>query len=226
MDFNPILGRRIRAIGLDSGGALPEAATEAVVVTNGYITLTLSAEVEDGTEIVTRKADGSLCVNERLASSFKRFNVEAEFCGVNPALLSVVTNAEIYEGYTSDPIGFVVPEGTLTKTFSLEQWTGLSGKLADLNAGGYFLLPLIQSGVLGDITTDGENAVTFSVTGAYTVGGNAWGTGPFNVVLNDGDPDKLPTPLDPLDHLLVIETGVAAPAVTDGLAPFTPDATP
>lgn len=224
MEFAPILGRRIRVVTLTEDGTLPESGEGGVVVTNGYITVTLSAEVEDGTEIVTRRADGSLCVNERMASSFKRFNVEAEFCGVNPGLLSAVTNAEIYEGYTSDPIGFVVPEGTLTKKFSLEQWTGLSGKLADTSAGGYMLLPLIQSGVLGDIVTDGENAVTFSVTGAYTVGGNTWEAGPFNVLLDDDTPAKLPTPLDPLDHFLLVETGVAAPAVSDGLVPFQPDA--
>lgn len=223
MEFNPILGRRIRAIALTDTGALPATSTEAVVVTNGYITLTLTAETEDGTEIVTRKADGTLCVNERMSPSFKRFNVEAEFCGVHPALLSVVSNAEIYEGYTSDPIGFVVPEGTITKTFSLEQWTGLSGALSDVNAGGYFLLPLIQSGVLGDIVTDGENAVTFSVTGAYTKGGNQWGTGPYNVLLDDSTPAKLPTALDPLDHLLVVQTDVKAPINSDGLAAFTPD---
>lgn len=222
--FAPILGRRIRVTALTAAGKLPETGDEAVVITNGYITLTLSSEVEDGTEIVQRRADGSLCVNERMASSFKRFNVEAEFCGVDPALLSVLTNAEIYEGYTSDPIGFVVPEGTLTKTFALEQWTGLSGSLANGDANGYFLLPLVQSGVLGDITTDGENAVTFSLTGAYTVGGNEWADGPFNVLDNAGTPAKLPTPLDPLDHFLLIETDLAAPPNSDGLVAFQPAA--
>ena len=40
--------------------------------------------------------------------------------------------------------------------------------------GGYVLLPNVRAGVLGDISVDGENAVTFSLTGAYTKGGNAW----------------------------------------------------
>lgn len=220
--FAPVLGKRLRAFTLDACGATPASGTEgAMVVTNGFISVTLSSQVEDGTEIITKKADGSLCVNEMTNPSFKRFTVEIEFCGVDPGLLSVVTNANIYEDYSNDPIGFTVPEGTIDGRFSLELWTGLSGAACasgDEEASGYLLLPFVASGVLGDITIDGENAVTFSLTGAFTKGGNQWGTGPVNVMFDDnGDPAPLPTALDPLDHLLMIEVGLAPPASVCGL---------
>lgn len=210
--FVPLLGKRLRATQLsDSGALLPGGS---FIATDGFITVNLTSEVEDGTEIIQRNAAGQLCVNEKMNNSFKRFNFEAEFCGVNPSLLSYVTNAVEYEDYAGDIAGFTVPEGEITGAFALELWTGLSGALTDDQASGYFLLPFIKKGQLGDITIDGENAITFSVTGAATSGGNSWGRGPYDVVINDdspGVPDVLPTALDPFDHLLLIDTAVAAP---------------
>lgn len=226
--FTPILGKRIRVLSLDSCANVPTAADpDVMVVTDGFISVSLSAEVEDGAEIITRKASGALCVNEKMADSFKRFTVEMEFCGVDPGLLSLTTNAEIYENYEQVASGIVVPEGSLDKKFSLELWTGLSGQACEEGveeASGYMLLPFLNAGVLGDITIDGENAVSFTMTGAYTKGGNGWGRGPFDVLWNSepspGAADVLPTPLDPLDHLLLIETGVAPPPSACGLQPM------
>lgn len=227
--FTPVLGKRLRATVVDECANVPASgALDSVVVTDGFISVTLSSEVEDGAEIITKKADGSLCVNEMTASSFKRFTIEAEFCGVDPGLLSVVTNAEIYENYESIAAGIVVPEGTINKKFALELWTGLSGEACapdEEEASGYLLLPFIQAGVLGDLTIDGENAVTFQMTGAYTKGGNAWGQGPYFVMADeDGEAAVLATALHPLDHLLLIAVGIAPPVPACGLVPFIPQA--
>lgn len=224
--FTPVLGKRIRATELDSCGA-PEPGTSESVATDGFVTITLSSEVEEGTEIIQRNASGAMCVNEKLADSFKRLTVEMEFCGVNPSLLAIVSNAVPYEDYAGDVAGFTIPEGEIDKAFALELWTGLSGQACAPGqtgeASGYLLLPFVQAGVLGDITVDGENAVTFSLTGSYTRGGNGWGAGPFDVVMDAGDPDAdpvvppapaaLPTALDPYDHLLLIDTALAPPPV-------------
>lgn len=219
--FIPVLGKRIRATSLDVCGNAPTSG-DFMVATNGFISVSLTAEVEDGTEIITKKADGSMCVNEMTDASFKRFTVEIEFCGVDPDLLSLVTNAEVYQDYDEENAGIVVPEGTITKRFALELWTGLSGRACEPGeeeASGYMLLPFVSAGVLGDVTIDGENAVTFSLTGAYTKGGNNWGVGIYDVLMDAGAPAPLPTPLDPLDHLLLLETGVAPPPSACGLQP-------
>lgn len=224
--FIPILGKRLRVTTLDECGTPPDAGVAgSTVVTDGFITLSLSSEVEDGAEIITKKADGSLCVNEKLASNFKRFTVEITFCGVNPSLLSKVSNATGYNDYADDVAGFTVAEGALEKNFALELWTGVSGAACLPGAafqGGYVLLPFVRAGVLGDITVDGENAVTFSMKGAYTKGGNVWGVGPYNVLLDTLVPAPLPTALDPLDHLLLVETALAPPASSCDPLPIPP----
>lgn len=228
--YAPILGKRIRLTVLDKCGNVPtEGAEDSTLVTDGFISVQLSAEVEEGNEITTKKADGSFCVNEKTASSFKNFGVEIELCGVNPSALSILTNAEIYEDYKSNPTGFVVPEGTIDKQLAFELWTGMSGQVCEPGAeeaSGYFLLPFIQGGVLSDVTIDGENAVNISMTGAYTKGQNGWGVGPYNVLDNGGVPSPLPTALDKLDHMLAIPTMVKPPEITDGLVPFTVQAAP
>lgn len=220
--FIPVFGKRIRVTPLDECGRVPAPSDEqecGQIATNGFITLTLSSEVEDGVEITQHRADGSLCVSEQGDASFKHFTLEIEFCGVNPDLLAMVANADRYEDYDGDVAGIAVHEGTLSKRFALEMWTGLSGSDCGdgaESAGGYLLLPFVASGVLGDIEVDGEDAVTFSLTEAFTKGGNAWGVGPYRVVMNpdageDGLADVLPSALDPKDHLLLLETGIAPP---------------
>lgn len=218
--FIPVLGKRIRVTSLDNCGNVPASATaDSFIATDGFISVGLTSETEDGAEIITKKANGDLCVNEKLSDSFKRFTAEIEFCGVNPDLLGLVSNAVPYSDGT-DVIGFTVPEGAINKWFALELWTGLSGANCDAGeASGYLLLPFLQAGVLGDITVDGENAVTFSLTGAYTKGGNSWGVGPYNVV-DTATPGPLPTALDSYDHLLLIDTDLAPPPSACALQPM------
>lgn len=226
--YSPLRGKRFRLTALDDCGNVPASGTVgSTVVSDGFISVTLTAEVEDGAEIITRKASGALCVNEMTDSSFKRFTMEMEFCGVNPAVLAFMTNAEMYENWAGDVAGITVGEGTIDKRFAFELWTGLSGLTCASGvdeASGYLLLPFVNAGVMGDIEITGEDAATFSLTGAFTKGHNTWGVGPYNVVLNGSTPAKLPEALDALDHFLLIDTGVAVPAITDGAVPFLPAA--
>lgn len=212
--FIPIFGRRIRVTRLDECGSVPSATTpDSFVATDGFVSLQLTAEVEDGTEILRRKADGTYCVNERTDTLFKRFTLEMSFCGVNPDLLAMMTNAEAYEDYDLEAAGIVVPEGSITKRFALELWTGLANEACSgtETAGGYLLLPFVAAGVLGDLEVNGEDAIDFSMTGAYTKGGNNWGVGPYDVLSDGGVASPLPSALDSLDHLLLLRTSIAPP---------------
>lgn len=214
--FIPVRGKRLRLTTLDLMGNIPSASTaDAWLATNGFISVNLTSEIEEGVEIIQRRADGALCVNERSSPSFKRFNFEAVFCGVNPSALAMITNAETYEDYGGDIAGITVAEGEITKNFALELWTGLTGQIqvpGEDEASGYLLLPFVGAGVIGDITVDGENAVNFTVTGASTKGGNQWGVGPYDVLLDEtSEAAPLPTPLDSMDHLLLMDTALAPP---------------
>lgn len=178
--FRPVLGKMMRVTVLGADGSVPAPATEdATLSTAGFISVKLSAEIEEGTEIIQKRADGALCINEKQPDAFKRLTVEIEFCGVNPFLLSMISNVDVYRDSNGTVIGFTQPEGSITEKFAFELWTGLSG---GQKGSGYLLLPYVNGGVLGDLEITGEDAITFSITGAYTKGGNSWGTGPYEVI--------------------------------------------
>lgn len=181
--YAPLFGRRIRVTQLDGSGS-PTGLN--YFVTDGFVSVSLTAETEDGAEIILRNANNDLCINEKLANTFKRLNASVRFCGVNPTLLSWMSNAETYADYAGDDAGFVLNEGLIQGQFALELFTGLAGSLSDESAGGYALLPFLTKGTLADLTFDGENAVDFTVQNMLSASGNAWGAGPYNVVRTAG----------------------------------------
>ena len=101
--------------------------------------------------------------------------------------------------------------------FALEVWMGVPGVACEGDAGayGYLLLPCLQGGVIGDFTIENA-AITFTVTGAATKDGNAWGNGPYQDM-------QLINPLDEDDHLYVIFTTQDPPEPTDGCVPLVPE---
>jgi hypothetical protein len=223
--FSPILGKRIRVTALDSCGNVAAAGTaNSEVVTDGFISVKLSTEIESGAEIITKKADGTLCVNEKLSDYFKRFTLDLEFCGVNPSLIDLMTNVVGYSDGT-DVIGFTSGQGVISQYFAFELWTGITGAACQTGAsfeGGYLLLPFVVAGVIDDISIDGEKAISFGMKGAYTKGGNAWGVGPYNVVNVAASPSKLPTAVGTLDHFLLVDTTLAPPASSTDPLPMPP----
>lgn len=226
--FAPLFGKRMRVTKMDSCCRAVTTGDCSTITSDGFISVSLSSETEDGAEVVVKKANQDLCVNYKAPDAFKRFTVEVEFCGVDPDLLSFMTNMTAYENYAGDVAGATAYEGTVDEKFSLELWTGMAGDACDAaveEASGYFVLPCVNAGVLGDLKVDGENAVSFTMTGAYTVSGNAWGVGPYPVLMNDETPSvaaPLPVALLPTEPLLVMETGVAPPPAACGCAPLTP----
>lgn len=220
--FAPVIGKVIRVTGLTANGDFPPSGTANKVVTDGYIGISLTAEVEDGTEILTKKANGAFCVNVMTSPAFKRYTAEIEFCEVDPAVLSLVSNARSVEDWAAELAGIAVPEGTIDSRFALEIWTGISGAASapGVEASGYFLLPYVHSGSISDLEINGENSVTFTVAGMYTESPNKWDDGPYNVLDNDGTPDKLADPVDPYDHMYLIRTNVTPPALTNGIVPM------
>lgn len=223
--FRPIFGKRIRVSRMNSCCTPVTGGSCAEISTDGFISLSLSSEVEDGAEVVTKKASGALCINQKAPNAFKRFTLEMEFCGVDPDLLAFMTNMATYQDWAGNTSGVTVYEGTVENRFGLEIWTGLAGDACPTGvaeASGYVVLACVNAGVLGDVSIDGENAVSFTMTGAYTVTGNAWGVGLHNVVLNGAVPAKLPDALLPTEPMLIMQTGVAPPPSVCGCTAFTP----
>jgi hypothetical protein len=223
--FKPIFGKRIRVSKMDQSCRAVTGGDCAEIVTDGFVSLTLSSETEDGVVVTTKKASGAICVNFKAPDAFLRFTLEMEFCGVDPDLLSFMTNMTAYADWAGDIVGATVYEGAVDEKFGLEIWTGLANYEAPTGgtieeASGYVVLPCVNAGVLGDITIDGENAVSFTMTGAYTVSGHQWGVGLHNVLMNGSTPDVLPEALLPTEPMLIMETGVAPPPSACGCAAF------
>ena len=98
--------------------------------------------------------------------------------------------------------------------FALEVWSNVPSAVCDPGAGvsyGYFLVPFIKGGVIGDFTV-GNDAVNFTLSGAKSKDGNNWASGPYDVVKDEaGAPAPLLEEVDSRDHLWMQLTTVPPP---------------
>jgi hypothetical protein len=212
--YTVVRGKRMRVTRLDECGNVPDAPGNQNVVTSGFVTVSLTAVIEEGDDIVQKNANGDLVVNDRSRNQFKRWDVAAEFAQVDPAILSLMTNARLEEDFGSNVVGVRQPEGGTIDSFALEVWTGVPGTdcVPDMPSNyGYLLLPFVVGGPLGDITIE-NGAATFSVA-SYTRGAGGWGKGPYDVVATDAENTAGPLAVDmgSDEHLLMRLTTIEPP---------------
>jgi hypothetical protein len=225
--LKPIKGLKMRVIQLDSCGTVL-SGTKKMVVTDGFVSVEQRAVYRDPTEYELINAAGDYCVNERDAARLRWIELTITLCGVDPELVNMMTGSPLVmnDAATPEAIGFRTREN-VTSQFSLEIWTDLAGSTAcagGTKAYGYFLLPFIRDGVIGDLTV--ENGVAnFQVTQARTSANSLWGTGPFKVWNSVAAPTgaKLAVAIDPKDHRHFQMTTMAPPAAVCGAQTVTPD---
>lgn len=224
--FPLLRGRTMRVTKLNGCG-VPVDGPDSVAVTDGYVSVALSADINEAEEIEVTNANGQTCVRDPGCAEFKGYGVEITFCNVDPCLFSMMTGQDTYDDAGGNSIGFRMNSGkkACDYAFALEVWSGVpgvacQGQTAESGSFGYVLLPFVRAGVIGDFTIENA-AVTFTVTGAVTLDGNAWGQGTYNVY-SDGvlAADVLPEALDADDHLLVMYTTIAPPTPTDGCVAY------
>lgn len=185
--YSLIRGRIMRATRLDACGA-KVLGPDSTVVSEGFVSVQLSPQTEEGQTINVTNAAGKVCVLDEPAPTFTGYDITVEFCGVNPDLINIMTGNPIVKDSQATPqgVGFRVSTATdLNATgFALEVWSGVpaSACVAGQASYGYFLVPFIKGGIIGDITI-ANDAVNFTLTGAKSKDGSAWGVGPYNVVL-------------------------------------------
>jgi len=217
--FPLVRGRTMRVTKTD-GCCAPAYGPDNMVVTDGFVSVALTANINEPEEIVITNANGKTCVRDAGCPEFQGYSVEITFCEVSPCLFSLVTGQPSVVDAAGDIVGFRMNSSVSAcdSGFALEVWMGVPGVACSGDAGayGYLLLPCLQGGVIGDFTIENA-AITFTVTGANTKDGNGWGSGPYDVVADaGGTAGPLPSPLDPDDHLYVSFTTVAPPEETDG----------
>jgi hypothetical protein len=223
--FTPIRGRRMRVTKVDSIGR-PEPGLCSTVVTSGFVTVEMTAEIESGEETTVRNAGGDLCISERGCDQLKWINVTVEFCQVDPDLFSMInpTWTKLLD-HNGETIGWEESHTySCDAGFALEVWSDVTGYVpSDPDAQGafvYYLLPFVVGGTLGDLTIE-NGAVTFSISGR-TKKGSQWGRGPYDVMANppDGTCGPLITPFNPDSPRRVFLTTCVPPEPVGGCQPL------
>lgn len=220
-----VRGRVLRVTRLDACGRVVYG-DDSVVTSSGFVSVAYTANIDDGEEINLPNANGDRCVFVPAKPSFLGYTVEITFCNVDPDLFAMMTGQRVVTDAFGDVVGFTMDTAVSSddSAFALEVWAGspTTAGCAEGATGtfGYVLLPFLQGGVVGDFTI--ENAeVTFTVSNAATKDGNAWGVGPYDVVLGaDSLPTTLPDPLTTTEHLYFSQTGVEPPEAECGARPL------
>lgn len=223
--FPMVRGRRMRVTKLDACGA-PVTGAASTVVSEGFISVAMTGNYNEGEDITVVNAAGQTCVTDEGETELINYGLEIVMCDVDPELYNLLTGNALVADSAGDNVGFRVNSDTKPSAtaFALEVWTGVP---TDACAGGavpygYLLLPFIKGGVIGDFTIENA-AINMTINQASTKDGNQWGQGGYNVVKDVGDVDAaLLTALDPNDHMHVQYTTVPPPAATDGAVAYPP----
>lgn len=195
--FPLVRGRVMRATALDACGR-PKDAACSYIVTDGFVSVELTANIAEGDEITVTNANGVTCVRDPATPSFTGYGVQITFCDVNPELYAMLTNQSVVFDPFGNAVGFRVSSSAAVSeaNFALEVWSKVPGVVCDdPNAEGtfgYFLLPFVSGGVLGDFTIE-NGAVTFTLQNAATKDGTGWGVGPYNVAATGSYTDEVQT---------------------------------
>jgi hypothetical protein len=213
--FSMVRGRAMRVTRLDGCGSV-DLGPDAAIASDGFITVQFTAQTEEGETISVTNAAGKICILDEPCPTFTGYEVQVEFCGVNPLLLELMTGQASVTDAEGNRNGFRMNTGVdaCASGFALEVWSGVPSAVCDPGSGvsyGYFLVPFLKGGVVGDFSI-GNDAVNFTLSGAKSKDGNNWGVGPYDVVKDDvGAPGPLLEPLDSRDHLHMELTSVPPP---------------
>jgi hypothetical protein len=211
----PLQGETMRATRLDECGN-PEFGDCAYAVSDGFVSITLTPNTEEGERFLARNARGRAIINQRSKPDLNWYDVSIVFQEVDFELFTIVTGLPPYLDLAGNTIGFPVTESDFaTANFSLEAWVGnaeeecLPG--SSLPFYGYNLLPWVVEGALMEDIVIANDLITFTVVGR-TRKGTPWGVGPYDVVLDGtGTPDVLPSAIPSDTHHLPIWTQLAPP---------------
>lgn len=208
-----IKGRVVRITRLNECGAVVVGSC-STVVSECFVSVTLSPEIEAGDEYLLKSAWGDLCVNDKDPDRVKWLNVSIDFAEINPDILDIIANMTPI--INVDTIGSTLGPNTNTDGFALEVWTKRTGATCSTVAPewGYFVVPFVRNGRLdGDITIE-NGTLTTSVIGQAFGAPATWGLDPYS-----GNPLGVTFPVG--DYMGMSVTTVQPPADTGGCVPFT-----
>jgi hypothetical protein len=224
----PLVGGSVmRATRLDACGR-PAYGECAQVVSEGFVSIETTANIDDGEEISVTNANGKKCVKQPAKPSLDNYTHVLTFCDVEPDLYALMTGNEVVYDWNGDAVGFRVDTDVdpMENPFALEVWSNVPGVQCSEEASGaygYMLHPYLQGGILGDYTIENA-AVSFQIGNIATLDGSTWGEGPYDVVAIDeaGTAGPLLTPIgatQPL-HVQLTEIPPPEPGIDCGCLPL------
>lgn len=236
--FPVVKGLALRATKSNNCG-LPQEGPHNRLVTKGFVTVNMTAVMNEAEELEQKNAEGKVCVADRTPPTRKYYTPVVTLCNVNTGLIAMFNGWEQILDYADNPNGFQDQEEVdADYGVVIEVWTG--GR-SDADCPAPTLDTIFSSGSsgksygyllfggtewqLGDIEI-GAQVSTFTLTGR-TIAIPQWGRGPYNVAGTDaaGTPGRLLVPTNEKSHYYLFRTPVAPPDETDGGNPVALDIT-
>lgn len=211
--FQSLQGLALRATLLDAC-CNPVEGECSTVVSESYISIALTAEIEEADEFTVKLANGQLCLSETGAPTLKRYGVVATICKADPDLLNIFAGLNTVLDWDGNAVGVEVPTALSDGAkFALEVWTRVPSTACEPGAEVqylYWLMPCLEDGRIGDFTI--ENGPLNFTLSANATASSTWGAGPYDVVAQDigGTPGPLLAPI-PDDVPLHIQLTTVAP---------------
>lgn len=221
----------VRLTKLDACGTVIDS-TSSSATSSGIISIEQTAELEDRQDYFTLNADAQPCITDTSPPILKWINVTVTFCQVDPELYNIATAEPlVLNDATPTPqaVGFRTRSGSIANAnFAFEAWTRIGGANACADGElqyGYFLLPWVVEGQVGDLTLE-NGAANFVITGR-TNPNSLWGVGPYNVIklAATDEPSPLLVAIASGDHRHMQLTTLPPPTVTCGAQDVTPTVT-
>jgi hypothetical protein len=208
-----IKGKTVRLTRLDECGLIAEGSC-TTLVSDCFVSVTMTGEYEAGDEFIQKNAWGELCINDKDGDVLKRVSVAIQFAELNPDALDIIAQANpVISGY--DTIGASFGTELNQSSFALEVWTKRTGQdcAPEGVEWGYFLVPFIKNGKIdGDITIE-NGVLTVTLMGdAFPATAN-WGDGPYS-------PNAFIETFPTGDIFGMVVTTVQPPSDTNGCVPY------
>lgn len=188
----------VRVTSLDACGE-PVVGACSTATSSSFVDITLTKVLQERQDALTLNANGDICVDKPKAPILRWYEVNLQFCNVDPELLNILTDDPIVlnDAVVPAAVGYKTTRGSIaTNNFALEFWVGTEDEECDDGETeyGYGVLPWMYQGYITDLTF-GNQVTTFTVN-AITKFGTPWAQGPYNVrVALSGVDAGLPMPL-------------------------------
>lgn len=175
-----IKGKVVRLTRLDSCGD-PVIGACSTLVSECFVSVQFSPEVEEGEEFLLKNAWGEACISDKSPDFIKWVNLTVNFAEINPDALDIIAGATPVTSGGST-IGATLGTEMNDAGFALEVWTKRTNSATCSTSTpewGYFVLPWVRNGrVDGDITVE-NGALSLTYVGQGWPANANWGVTPY-----------------------------------------------